>query len=71
MTEPGRPCCKLVVPFPGCRDCRSAQSSALRIDRNSNGVGFVSVDADDDLIHGGPFAGMARAPIEEDTVRIR
>ena len=70
--ELGCPCFQVAIPLAGCGDCHGAQTSSLTIDRDSNMVGFMGVNADDDLVHGCPFARMARAPIEEDrTVMVR
>lgn len=40
----------------------------MRIDRDSYVVRFMPVDADDDLVHGCPFAGMAPGTDREDRI---
>jgi len=47
-------------------DCQATQTGTLSIHRDSNVVRFMRINPDDNLVHGYPFAGMARAPIEED-----
>ena len=70
--ELGRPYLQVTIPLAVRRDRHDTQTGTLSIDRNSNMVGFMRINADDDMVHGCPFTGMARAPIEEDrTVKVR
>jgi transposase len=44
-------------------------TTSRRIDRDSNVVRFMRINADDDFVHGCPFAGMARASTERTGLR--
>ena len=53
-------------------DRHDTRTGTLSIDCERNMVGFMRVNADDDIVHGCPFTGMARAPIKEErTVKVR
>ena len=70
--QSGRPGIEAAIAILVCRDADGAQSSALGVYRYGDVVGFVRVDADEDLVHVCPLPERPRASIEEDrTVKVR
>ena len=55
MTEPGGPDLEIMIPFSRRGNARTAQTRAMRVDGDGNVLGFVRVDANNNLIHGRPF----------------
>lgn len=55
MTELRRPYLEIMIPFSCRGNTSAAQTSAVSIDGDGNVVGFVRINANDNLIHGRPF----------------
>lgn len=53
--QSGRPCLKASISVTGGRDSHGTLAGALCVDNNGNMIGFVRINADDELVHVSPL----------------